>query len=365
MAVEVESIHANATLVPAATLRAFATAIFAKAGVPADQAADAAEVLIWANLHGVDTHGLRNLKRAYIERMAEGRIKPQPQFRIEYETPITARVDGDSGLGLVAGCWAMRLAIAKANETGIGIVAVRNSHHFGAAGFHAMQAIPHNMIGVSLTGFFTPKGAEIGVLPTFAKRPMLSTNPISVAVPTGVELPFLLDMATSITPMNRVWLYREAGKPIPLGWAQDGNGEPTVDPDAARFLLPLGGTREMGGHKGYGLSMMVEIFCALLSGGWDQTGADGSYAQTGDAHFFMALRVDAFRPVDAFKQGMDAMIDALHQAEPVEGQERVLVAGEPEQTNARKRGEHGIPIAPNVMEDLRELSAQFGVPLAV
>jgi L-2-hydroxycarboxylate dehydrogenase (NAD+) len=341
-------------------LRKFAQTVLERAGVPTDQAADAADVLVWANLHGVDTHGVRNLKPLYIEAITKGVVEPKPNFVIEHETSVTARVDGARGLGLVAGPWAMRLAMKKAEEHGVGIVAVRNSHHYGAAGYHAMMAVPQDMIGVSLTALLWAKGNTIGVLPTFGKIPMLSTNPISVAVPTGVEPTFLLDMATSIAPFNRVVLHREVGQPIPAGWALDENGQPTTDPLIARQLLPLGGSRETGGHKGYGLSVMVEIFCALLSGGWDQ-GADG-FEQTRDAHFLMAIRVDAFRSVTDFKAGMDAMIDTLHKVPPVDGQERVMVAGEPEAMTKQRRTQMGIPLAPNVADDLAALGERFDVP---
>jgi len=342
-------------------LRKFATNVLEEVGVPSDQAADAADVLVWANLHGVDTHGVRNLSHNYVEGLLADRIKKSPQFRIEHESSVTARIDGDKGLGLSAGPWAMRLAMQKAKEHGVGITVVRNSRHYGAAGYHAMMPIAQDMIGISLTGIMWPKGSEIGVLPTFGTIPMLSTNPIAIAVPAGVEPAFLLDMATSITPYNRVMLYQEVGKPLPEGWALDGNGVATTDPSVAKQLLPLGGSREFGGHKGFGLAVMVEIFCALLSGGWEK-GADG-FGQSGDAHFMMALRVDAFRPVSDFKEGMDAMIDAFHQSPTIEGRERVMVAGEPEAKNAKRRGQMGIPLPPNVAEDLLALSKRFNVPL--
>jgi len=342
-------------------LRNFATTVLEQAGVPSEQAADAADVLVWANLHGVDTHGVRNLRPIYIEGLLAGRIKKAPDFRIEHETSVTARVDGDQGLGLSAGPWAMRLAMQKAKDHGVGIVVMRNSRHYGAAGYHAMMPVSQDMIGISLTGMMWPKGNEIGVLPTFGKLPMLSTNPIAVAVPTGVEPTFLLDMATSITPMNRVMLYQEAGQPLPAGWALDGDGVATTDPSVAKQLLPLGGPREFGGHKGYGLAVMVEIFCALLSGGWEK--GENGFDQSGDGHFMMALRVDAFRPVSDFKEGMDAMIDAFHQSPTIDGRDKVFVAGDPEAKNAKRRGEIGIPIPPNVTADLMFLSKQFGVPL--
>jgi LDH2 family malate/lactate/ureidoglycolate dehydrogenase len=355
--------QASKVRIPADRLRKFAQSVLEQVDVPSDQAADAADVLVWANLHGVDTHGVRNLRPNYVKGILEGRIKPHAEFRVEHETSVSARVDGDKGLGLAAGPWAMRLAMQKAEEHGVGIVAVRNSHHYGAAGYHAMMTVPHDMIGVSLTGLMWPKGNSLGVLPMFGKIPMLSTNPIAVSVPTGVEAPFLLDMATSITPYNRVMLYNEVGQPIPEGWALDSNGVMTTDPSVARHLLPLGGSREFGGHKGFGLAVMVEIFCALLSGGWDK--GDDGYTQTGDGHFLMAIRVEAFRPVSDFKAGMDAMIDAFHQSPTVEGRERVMVAGEPEAKTAKRREEIGVPLPPNVAADLAALSEQFNVPLAL
>jgi LDH2 family malate/lactate/ureidoglycolate dehydrogenase len=353
--------QASKVRIPAERLRRFAQAVLEQVDVPSEQAGDAADVLVWANLHGVDTHGVRNLRPNYVEGIRSGRIKPRAEFRIEHETSVSARVDGDRGLGLAAGPWAMRLAMQKAQEHGVGMVAVRNSHHYGAAGYHAAMAVPQDMIGISFTGMMWPKGNSLGVLPTFGRVPMLSTNPIAVAVPSGVEAPFLLDMATSITPYNRVMLYREVGQPIPEGWALDEHGVTTTDPAVAKYLLPLGGSREFGGHKGFGLAVMVEIFSALLSGGWDKN--EEGYTQIGDGHFFMALRVDAFRPVEEFKAGMDAMIDSFHKAPAVEGRERILVAGEPEAKTAKRRGQLGIPLPPNVQADLTELSEEYKVPL--
>lgn len=344
------------------SLKNFAATALTRAGVPPDQAADAADVLVWANLHGIDTHGVRNLKRFYVDAVAAGRIKATPDFRIEQETSVTARVDGDQGLGLVAGPWAMRLAMQKARDHGIGIVVVRNSHHFGAAGYHAMQAVTQEMIGISLTGHLLYEGATMGVVPTFGKTPRLSTNPISVACPTGVEPAFLLDIATSIVPMNRIWLYQETGRAIPPGWALDEAGLPTTDPFAVRRLLPLGSSREMGGHKGYALAVTVEVLCALLSGGWDRN-AEGTYVQTGDAHFFGAIRVDAFRAVTDFKDGMDALIHSLHATEPLDPAQPVMVPGEPEAKARQARSQAGIPLEPNVVEDIRTLAAQYDIPL--
>lgn len=353
---------AQAAIVRPESLKTFAATALTRVGVPPEQAADAADVLVWANLHGVDTHGVRNLKRFYVDAVAEGRTKAVPHFCIEHETSVTARIDGDQGLGLVAGPWAMRLAMAKARDHGVGLVVVRNSRHFGAAGYHAMLAVAEEMIGISLTGHLLYENATMGVVPTFGKTPRLSTNPISLACPAGVEPTFLLDIATSIVPMNRIWLYQETGRTIPAGWALDGEGRPTTDPFAVHRLLPLGGSRETGGHKGYGLSLMVEILCALLSGGWDRN-AEGKFVQTGDGHFFGAIRIDAFRSVTDFKEGMDALIGSLHATEPLDPAQPVMVPGEPEAKVGRERGQAGIPLEPNVVEDIYTLAAQYDIPL--
>lgn len=350
-------------------LRNFATSVFEKVEVPASDAHDAADVLVWANRRGVDTHGVRNLKPFYVDGIARGDIIPNPRFRIEQETPVTARVDGDNGLGMVGGCWAMRLAMKKAEEAGIGVVSMCHSNHYGAAGYYPMMALQKGMIGISMTGYLFAGGSEVGVRPTFGATPMLSTNPISVAFPTAEEPPFLLDMATSVVPMNRIQMLIEAGADtIPAGWGLDSEGKPTTDPGAVRHLFPLGGTREQGGHKGFGLSMMVTVFCSLLSGGWfegatkSSLAADG-YGQDRDAHFFAALNVEAFRPLEEFRQGMDAMIRAIHAGATEPGQDRIYVAGEIEHETEQSRLRDGIPLPPNVVADLQTLSNEFGVPL--
>lgn len=355
--------------VPAQALHAFARAVLEKAGVSPEHAADSADVLLWASRRGVETHGSRNLKLIYLRMLEAGLINPNANFFVEYETPVSARVNGDGGLGLAAGCWAMRLAMDKAAQSGMAFVTMRNSFHYGAAGYYPAMALSRDMIGISLTGRFNGQGVEIGVLPTFGSRPMFSTNPIAVAFPTEKEAPWVLDMATSIAPYNRVILHRENGLPVPPQWGLTADGRPTADAELLRHMWPLGGDRAHGGHKGYGLSMMVATLCGVLSGGWDE-GNEGDdtfngYRQTGDSHFFGAIRIDAFRPVDGFKRGMDAMIQALHAAPKEEGQERIYVAGEIEHETEQKRLREGIPLTAATVADLREVAEKFGVGLAI
>ncbi|MFZ1755887.1 MAG: Ldh family oxidoreductase [Caldilineaceae bacterium] len=358
------------TALPAQTLHAFTKEVFERVGFSPAHAADGADVLLWASRRGVDTHGVRNLKLIYLRLLEAGMFNPNATFSIEHETPVSARVNGDGGLGLAAACWAMRLAMDKAEQSGMAFVTMHNSFHLGAAGYYPAMALERDMIGICLTGYFNGQGAEIGVLPTFGTKPMFSTNPIAVAFPTQDEAPWLLDMATSIAPYNRVALHRENGLPVPAQWGMTDAGEPTADAQLLHKMWPLGGDRAHGGHKGYGLSMMVATLSAVLSGGWDD-GHDGDekafngYKQSGDGHFFGAIRIDAFRPVESFKRGMDAMIQAIHAAPKEKGQARIYVAGEIEHETEQQRKRDGIPLTAATVADLKEVSEKYGVGLDI
>jgi L-2-hydroxycarboxylate dehydrogenase (NAD+) len=359
--------HARA-FIQADQLQHFVQLIFERAGLSPAEAAEATAVLLYASRRGVDTHGVRNLKPLYISQLARGVVNVNPHFKIEHETPVSARVDGDAGLGLVGGPWAMRLAMAKAKTSGIGMVTMHNSYHYGAAGYYPYMALAEDLIGVSMTARFYGREQGYGVMPTFGSKSMFSTNPLSISFPTHEEPPWLLDMSTSTVPFNRVMMMRDNGEAIPLGWGVDEDGEPTTDPSQVRFLYPLGGTREQGGHKGYGLAMMVAVLCNVLSGGWDALYGDEPEAYQGyklknDGHFFAAIRIDSFRPAEDFKRGMDAMIRALHDAPKAPGHDRIYVAGEIEHETEQKRLRDGIPLSEVVLSDLRQLSAQFDVPL--
>ena len=376
-------------IVQSTHLKQFTKSIFQKTGVPAQEATDAADVLVWADLHGVNTHGVRNLKEIYITPLEKKQLKCASLFQIDQETPISARVNAGRGLGLSAACQGMQLAIAKARESGAGFVSMHSSHHLGAAGYFSMMAANQNMIGISMTGFFLPQGSDKGVLPTFGLAPMLSTNPLSIAFPTGNKPTFLLDMATSKVPYNRVQMMMQEGQSIPLGWGLDQKGQPTTDPAAVHYLLPLGGSREQGGHKGYGLALMVQVLCAVLSGGWsndeqtqtsgtspsptshffhsgqnDNTSADKkNWRQKDDAHFFGAIRIDTFRPLEKFKESMDAMIQAIQSSPPSPEQERVYFPGEIEAETQKRRLAEGIPLSKQVVDDLLFLSSKYAIPL--
>lgn len=348
------------------SLRNFALEVFKKIGCSEADANIAADVLISADLRGVDSHGLARLS-GYERLYAAGRINCAPKISIEHETLCTATVNGDAGLGLVVGPSAMQIAIEKARSVGTGWVAVKNSNHFGIAGFHAMMALEHDMIGIALTN------ASPLVAPTFSTKRMLGTNPIAVAIPAATEPAFVLDMATTTAANGKLEMLQRKKLEAPLGWLQDAEGKPTSDPEGVKkggALRPLGGTRENGSHKGYGLAAVVDIFSAVLSGAnygpWVPPFV--SFLQPhpepvgeGLGHFFGAMRIDAFRPATEFKQHMDNWIKTFREAPTIKGQEIVLIPGDPEREMTMERMENGIPLIEPVVEDLLALGNKLGI----
>ena len=355
--------------VRAERLKDFCVRVFQKMDVPEENARITAEVLVTADLRGIDSHGVARLRR-YRDGLRDGMMVARPEVQVVSETPATALIDAGAGLGQPVSHRAMERAIQKALDVGAGFVTVRNSNHFGIAGYYAMMALEHDCIGISMTN------AATLVTPTFGRDAMLGTNPISVAAPAGEELPFVLDMATSTVPRGKLEVYNRLEKPIPLGWATDETGTPTDEPArvlenfkqrAGGGLLPLGGAGELlGGHKGYGLSLWVDVFCAILSGAAyaDQVypkAADGRPLPSRIGHFFGAWRVDAFRPVSEFKAAMDDLEHRLKNAPKAEGQTRIYVHGEKEYEEAERRSRDGIPLNPKVAADLRAIGEEVGV----
>ncbi|MBI2935968.1 MAG: Ldh family oxidoreductase [Chloroflexi bacterium] len=338
-------------------LSEFVAQVFMKLNMLEDEARVAADVLVQADLRGVDSHGVAHmvLDRFYVAGLLRGVVNPRPRMRIVRDLPATVLIDGDSGLGLVVGHHAMNEAIRRAQQVGAGFVSVYNTHHYGTASYFAMMALAHDMIGVSMTN-----GSPL-TLPTFGAKPMLGSNPISIAVPAGGEPPFVLDMATSLVAAGKLEIASRLGLPIPKGWALDPEMKPTTEPTigrAARRFLPLGGTREGGSHKGYGLAVAVDVFCGLLS----SAGASAMLQQGFSGHFFGAFRVDGFRPIGEFKAMMDEMLAALKATPPAPGHERVYVAGEIEHEMALERRAKGIPLHRTVIAQLQDISKELGVP---
>jgi LDH2 family malate/lactate/ureidoglycolate dehydrogenase len=326
-------------------------------GVPAADAEIAANVLVASDLRGVDTHGVIrfNPHAWYVKWLRDGAMTAKPNIRIVTENASTALLDADNGMGFVAGHRGMELAIKKAKESGVGIVTVRNSRHYGMSAYYSMLALPHDMIGIAMTN------ASRQVVPTFGREARFGTNPISFAVPAKDEKPFVLDMATTTAAAGKLELAIRLGKPVPTGWALNEKAEPTTDPKVAqraRRLLPLGGSRESGSHKGYGLGILVEILCGVLTG----TVTALNTNQEPRGHFFGAINPAAFRPAAEFTADMDRLISELKSTPPVAGESRVYVAGEIEFETAEERAERGIPLHGSVLEGLRAVSEQVGVP---
>jgi L-2-hydroxycarboxylate dehydrogenase (NAD+) len=347
-----------------AQLFAFAQEIFLKIGCSEKEANDAAKVLLSADLRGVDSHGIARLS-GYIRLWQAGRINAKPHLKIIHETPSTAVVDGDAGLGLVVAPYAMKVAIDKARTAGTGWVSVQNSNHFGIAGIHAMMALEEDMIGIAMTN------ASPLVAPTFSTERLLGTNPIAVAIPAGNQAAFVADMATTTAANGKLEILQRKNMPAPHGWIQDKEGNISTNQHEVKeggALLPLGGTREQGSHKGYALGSIVDIFSGVLSGAnygpWVPPFVSflpvaDDLPGKGIGHFFGAMRIDAFRPAADFKQHMDHWIERFKNAQAIAGEERVLIPGDPEREMEQERLINGIPLLDAVVEDIQQLALQM------
>jgi len=339
--------------------------LFESAGVGSDAAAQATHALLLADLRGIESHGVARLP-GYIRRLRGGMIEADAELTVDRESPSTIAFNANNGLGLIAARRAMERCIAKAEETGICMATVRRSNHFGIAGTYALMAAERGMGGMAMTN------SSAIVVPMFSKEPMLGTNPLAFAVPTG-GLPFCLDMSTATVAFGKIEMARRAGIPIPAGWGLDGNGRTTTDADAVQGLSPLGGTSEMCGHKGYGLGLMVEIFCShLASNAWShEIGASYvSDAPTeGTGHAFVAWRIDAFRDLDGFKRDIDGMLSTLraNQVSDDYPGKQVLIPGDPESEAEVRNRELGIPVRRTVLRQMAEVAGECGVafPFAV
>ncbi|MDX2189203.1 MAG: Ldh family oxidoreductase [Bacteroidota bacterium] len=351
-----------------AKLKEFTYSVFIKIGCNAKDATLATEVLLSADLRGIDSHGIARLI-GYVRLWENKRINTTPNIRIVHESPSTAVVDGDGGLGLVVAPWAMNVAIEKAKVAGTGWVSVKNSNHFGIAGYHSMMANKYDMIGISMTN------ASPLVAPTFSKERLLGTNPIAVAIPAKNQPAFVADFATTTAANGKLEILQRKNKDAPLGWIQDKDGNQVTNPSELKSggaLLPLGGDRDHGSHKGYCLGAWVDIFSAVLSGAnygpWVPPFVSflpmpENPVGEGIGHFFGAMRVDAFRPKEEYLEHMDNWITRFRNATPVEGK-KVEIPGDFERLEHAKREKDGIPLLPPVIKDLNELSKKLGIGVA-
>jgi len=325
-----------------------------------------ADVFIAAELRGLPSHGMIRIKD-YYQLWKAKRIHVKPNIRVVHETPSTAVVDGDMAVGMVAAVKSMKIAIEKALKVGTGWVSTRNSNHYGIAGYYAMMALKQDMIGLSMTN------ANPLVAPTFSVSPMLGTNPIAVAIPAGKQTPFVADFATTPIARGKLAVAEKKGEKVPLGLVQDKEGRQTNDPAILKSggsMLTLGGDYEHGSHKGFCLSAIVDIFCAVFSGANFGPFVPPSVAYLpvldkkvgeGTGHFFGAIRIDAFQKVADFKATMDEWIETFRKAKPAGGREKVLIPGDPEREKEQRMRIEGISVLPSIVEEMKEIAKELGV----
>jgi L-2-hydroxycarboxylate dehydrogenase (NAD+) len=354
------------TTYPVQTLRTLAFDVFKKIGCPTEEAERSTEVLLSADLRGIDSHGLARLS-GYVRLWEAQRVNSKPNVHIVHESPSTAVVDGDRGLGLVVAPQAMKIAIEKAKTCGTGWVAVKNSNHFGIAGYHAMMALQHDMIGMAMTN------ASPLVAPTFSVERLLGTNPICVAIPADKQPPFVADFATTTAANGKLEILQRKDKEAPEGWIQKKDGSSSTNPHELKeggALIPLGSDREHGSHKGFCLGAWVDIFSAVLSGAnygpWvppfvSFLAPPADPVGEGIGHFLGAMRIDAFRPAQEFKSHMDNWITRFRSAKTIDGQEKIIIPGDPEREFETERLKNGIPLNDKVVDDLKELAKKFSL----
>jgi len=348
-------------------LREFCARVFMHFRVPKDQATQAADVLAAADLRGIDSHGVARMS-SYVGVLSEGLINPKPEIKIVRSTPSTATIDGDNGLGLVVGPRANQMAIEMAQKAGSGWISVRNTNHYGIAGYYVLKAAECDMIGWAMTN------SSALVTPLWGMERMLGTNPIAIAFPGKKEPPIVIDMATCTAAYGKIEIALRKGQRIPAGWAIDNQGRVTTEPAdvlAGGALLPLGSDRERGGHKGYALAMMVDLLSGALSGAnWGPFAPPFALRQTiptrsvgkGIGHFFGAMRVDGFIDSDSFKSQVDEYIRVFRATKPAPGTSGPLIPGDPEREAEGIRRKSGVPLVLPVVNDLREISKKTGIP---
>jgi LDH2 family malate/lactate/ureidoglycolate dehydrogenase len=344
---------AQETLVNVENLKRYVVAVGEKLGLPPEGARTMAETLVEADLRNVHTHGV-NALTGYARRLQGGGANPTPKVRVVKETMGVAVVDGDAGMGQVVAHFAMTKAIERAKQNGIGAVAARNSSHFGAAAYYAAMALRHDMIGFSTTS------AGNRIAPIGGKTPVVGNNPLAWAIPAGQEQPFLLDMAQSVVAAGKLGMAARKGERIPLGWALDKDGKPTDDPRAgsAGLLVPI------GGPKGFGLAVVMDVLAGALSGaalGRELARTHQPNAPSRIGHFFMAIDVGQFEDVAAFKARIDRMIRDVKDSDPAEGTKELFLPGEMEWNAKRERLARGIPLLSSIVDDLEKLAAELGL----
>ncbi|MBV8371113.1 MAG: Ldh family oxidoreductase [Candidatus Eremiobacteraeota bacterium] len=345
-----------------AGLKRFVATVLEKVGVAPQDAATVADVLVAADMRGIESHGVARLESYYVSRIRSGQLASRPTVETVRETATSVLLDAGNGLGHPAGKRAMETVLDKAAQSGAAFGAVRNSNHFGIAGWYAMLALERDMIGIASTN-----SVRYGA-PTFGRDIMLGTNPLAFAIPAHDEPAFVLDFATTTVPKGKLEVYNRKEKQLNPGWAIDANGNETLDPKVALngALLPLGGYGvDNGGHKGYGLGLLVDILCGVLSGGAFGNGLPrpGDPPLPGKiSHFFAAFKIDGFRDPEQFKADMDKELRAFKDSAKAPGHDRIYVAGEIEHEKTLESRRNGVPVHVKVWNGLEKLAGELGIP---
>ncbi len=358
--------HDQSTTYPIEHLQEFSAKVFMHFGVPENDAELAASVLAKSDLRGIESHGVARL-HTYFDMLQLGRINPRPEIKIIRESPSTATVDGDNGLGLVVGPKSNEIAMNKASEVGTGWVSVCNTNHYGIAGYYVLKALERDLIGWSMTN------STKLVAPLWGSERMLGTNPIAIAFPGKKQPPIVIDLATSAAAYGKIEMARRRQEHVPRGWIVNRDGLDDENPEAmidGGALLPLGSFRDMGGHKGFCLAAMVDILCCVLSGAnWGPWAPPFALRQEipsrsvgkGIGHFFGAMKIEAFIDLDEFKQQIDDWFETFRQTHPQPNTPGVVIPGDPERLAEEHRSHTGIPLILPVIEELRDISRQTGI----
>ncbi len=349
--------EADQVIVDVEEMRDATEQIFLAMGLRSDDAVQSADVLMFNDLRGVETHGVSNMLRSYVARYEAGRMNPTPEVRVERERDSVVSIDGDGGLGLHVAPLAMAMAIERAQEHGVGAATVHNVGHMGGAGYHAVLALEHDMVGVAMS-----TSGQLSMVPTFAAEPRFGTNPIAWAAPAATMAPFVFDVGTTQVAQNKMRLARRVGAPIAPGWISSMDGTPIMEELAELpekyYLLPLGSTRELGSHKGYGLAAVIDILTGMFSG------IGPGFIALEPAFHFMAYRIEAFTDVDEFKANMDQLLRGLAETPPAPGHDRVIYPGQLEAEEEHRRLADGIPYHTEVIAWFRETEERLGLNFA-
>ena len=362
----------DTVIIDESDLRQATKDIFLKFGLSESNADLCTDVLLHADLRGIETHGVSNMLRTYVQMYQEGKSNPNPNLKIVRESFTTATVDGDGGLGLMTAAHSMDIAIEKAEKYGMGAVAIKNSGHLGAAGYFAMMALPHDMIGWCMTA-----GGK-GMIPTFGAEPQLGTNPIAIAIPTNKKYPFVFDAAMTSIAGNKIGLLERMNKPILAGWVANPDGSPDMKGGSkaelkigvTRNQLPLGSTRELGSHKGYGLALLMESLAGVLSGAnltWNVKAwiSDNPSEPTHHGAGFLAFNIGVIHDINDFLDRVDGLIDEIHSAPKIKGVDRLYVPGEMEWERREVARGNGITLPSDVVLSLKQMTQKIGLETTI